>query len=136
MGSLVLTMAVGCVYAGNSYYPPEHLDCKRTATSDLKCESFNRAYLIENTTTADFDKDKPQAFLFYSGAAYYANQQHDEVTVIYTYHNAAGKNVTLKTVDTSITPDLKNGAWVTKGDISTCDAGYRSCPITNLPMRK
>ena len=54
---------------------------------------------------------------------------------MYVYKDANGKSVKLKTINTSIKPDVKNGAWKQfKDEFYTCDTGYMSCPITNLPV--
>lgn len=134
IGMAALTLGMGSVvYAAGDYFPPERINCTM-ADGKLTCQEFNRQYLIENTTTADWG-DKDQTFTFYSGNAFFAPSM-DKITVFYTYKNSNNKNVTLKTFNTTIRPDLANGNWIKlEDDLYTCNTGYMHCPITNLPSR-
>jgi hypothetical protein len=116
----------------NTYYPPERMHCGLSDAGKLSCHDFNRQYLTEDTYTANLS-DKEEAFYFYSAAAYYAPSR-EETSVFFTYHNAKGKMAKLKTIQTTIRPDLSSGKWrKVGGDIYVCDAGYMSCGITSLP---
>ena len=123
-----LTLGLGSIaYGSESYFAPEHLQC-RLDNNKLSCNDFNRAHLIENTYTADFQNSN-KLFTFFSGVAYFTAQ--NEWSIIFTYKDALAKNVTLRTVSTSIKPDLKSGAWVRyKDEFYTCTTGYRSCLFT------
>lgn len=132
IGALALGFS-GLAFASGSYSPPERLHCKTDTAGKLSCSEFNRQYLIESTYTADLPAGKNVVFNFASGAAYYTDQ--DEWTVFYTYKNAKSENVRLKSINTSIKPDLDNGAWQKGKDFYTCSAGYMSCGVTSLPSK-
>jgi hypothetical protein len=117
--------------SANNYYPPERVHCTKT-NNKLNCEGFNHSYLVEDTTTADFD-DQDQVFAFSSGAAYY-NQDKTQATIFFTYRDSNFKVVKLRSANTAIRPDFENGNWVkVQNDLYVCKAGYMHCPITSLP---
>jgi hypothetical protein len=131
---LAATLGLGSIAFAKTgtYYPPERMHCGLNA-GKLVCQDFNRQYLTEDTTNADFPDSTMQTFNFVSSAAYYAPSL-DEVSVFFTYNNAKAKMVKLKTIVTSIRPDLSSGSWKkVHSDLYTCDEGYMSCGITNLP---
>lgn len=129
----VLTLGINsAAFAFTDYYPPERLSCNLT-NNKLTCSDFNRNYLMEDTYTADFNKGE-EMFHFGSAVAYFAQ---NEASIFFTYHDNDNKMVKLKTVNTSIKPNLTKGQWKrVTDDIYTCDVGYMSCPITNLPSHK
>lgn len=135
IGSMVaLTLGLGSMaYAAGDYYPPERIHCMLNNVDKLSCDEFNRQYLAEDTTNADFPKGKDDIFHFVSAVAYMAPRQ-DQASVFYTYNNAKSKMVKLKTINTAIRPDLKNSSWKKfKDDVYTCVDIETKCPITNLP---
>jgi hypothetical protein len=103
-----------------------------TEAGKLSCADFNRAYLTEHTHTANILAGESVTFTFETGVAYRSSQ--NQWVIFYTYKDFKGKNVTLKSVDPSIQPDMKVGAWKAQKDFYTCKSGYMSCPITNLPI--
>jgi len=122
-----LVFGLGSVAYGANYFPPEHIQCKLVNGSQLSCNDFNRDYLKEHTYTANL-KETDKLFSFHSAVAYFTNQ--NEWSILMTYKDTEAKNVTLRTIRTSITPDLKNGAWKRyRDEFYTCDAGYMSCVI-------
>lgn len=131
--AVVLTFGLGSIaaLAAGDYFPPERLHCKTDVAGKLTCSDFNRKYLVEDTHTANFPAGKDVVFAFASGAGYVDSD--NQWSVFYTFKEAGGKNVKLKSINTSIQPDLKVGAWKQIKDLYSCTAGYMSCPITNLP---
>lgn len=129
---IVMTFGMSSVaLSASDYYPPERIHCSVDNVGKLKCDDFNRKYLIEDTYTADFPNGQ-EVLTFTSGVAYFTQQ--DEWQIFYTYKDSDGKNVKLKSISYSIKPDTQNGAWKKfKEDFYNCTAGYMSCPITNLP---
>jgi|GEM_PF-2121463 hypothetical protein len=136
IGSAVaLTLGLGGVaFAAGDYFAPERMHCKIDNAGKLSCSDFNRSYLTEDTHTAQLPPGKDLVFNFATGAAYF-DEGSNAWTVFFTYKDTSSKNVKLRSVNTSIQPDLKNGAWKKNKDIYTCTAGYMSCPITNLPVK-
>lgn len=130
--SAALAFGLSGVAFANDYYAPERLHCKLDAMGKLSCADFNRTYLIEHTYTAEFPSANVQTFSFATGVAY---QTNDEWVVFYTYKNTYGKNIVLKTTNTSMQPNMTTGAWKNYKNIYTCEAGYMSCPITSLPSQ-
>lgn len=129
--AMSLALGFGGVAFAADYYAPERLMCKLDMFGKLSCADFNRAYLVEHTYTADFPATNTMTFSFATGTAY---QTNNEWVVFYTYKNSFGKNVTLKSTSVSIKPNLKVGAWKMDKNIYTCEAGYMSCPITDLSV--
>lgn len=126
----------GVAHAAGDYFPPERIHCTVTSANKLACEGFSKQYLMEDTYTVDFPAGKDISLYFKSGVAYLTSD-NSEVSIFFTYKDVNDKMVKLKTVNTSIRPDLSNGAWKkSKQDFYTCDSGYMSCPITNLPSAK
>ncbi|MBX3708542.1 MAG: hypothetical protein KIT56_06390 [Gammaproteobacteria bacterium] len=123
----------GVAVAAGDYHPPERLHCKVNDAGNLSCFDFNRAYLVEATHTADLPPGKEVVFNFSTGTAFVTSQ--NEWSVFYTYIDSSFKNVRIKTISTSIRPDVQVGAWKKTKDYYSCTAGYMSCPITNLPER-
>lgn len=124
----------GAVYASGDYFPPERVHCLMNSVNKLTCDGFSRQYLIEDTYTVNFPVGKDVSLYFSSGVAYYTPGQK-EFSIFFTYKDVNGKSVKLKTINTAIKPDVKNGAWKQfKDEFYTCDTGYMSCPITNLPV--
>ena len=126
---------IGVAHANavSSYYPPERIHCMLSGQNEVSCDEFNRQYLVEDTSNADLQQNRHETFHFVSGAAYFTPDQKEAV-IFYTYNNHHYKMVKLKTINPNIRPDLFNGNWrKVAEDIYTCDAGYMSCPITNLP---
>ena len=131
----VLFLALGnMAYAdGGRYAPPERINCTVNNASQLVCNGFNRQYLIEDKTTADLEKGKTETFYFTSGVAYFTPSMN-EASVYFSYNNSKFKIVRLKTVNSSIHPNIQSGDWEKfKDDIYVCDTGYMGCTITNLP---
>ena len=127
-GIIGLTLGLGSIaYAATSYFVPEHVQCTLDSKNKLSCNDFNRNLLTEHTyTNADFENERNKLFSFFSAVAYFTPEK--EWSILFTYKDTKYKNVTLRTVNTSIKPDLKNGSWVKfKDEFYTCDAGYRSC---------
>lgn len=131
----VLSLGIAAAaMAGNSYYPPERINCAITG-GKLSCEGFNHAYLVEDTYTADLG-NKNQVFAFVSGSAYFTPDK-SEARVFFTYRNAHNKTVKIRSVNNSIRPDFENGRWSNvSGDLFVCKDGYMHCPITSLPAQK
>lgn len=129
IGMIALGLS-GVAFAAGAYFPPERMHCKLNEAGNLSCSDFNRQYLTEATHTADLPAGKELVFNFSSGTAY---ADENEWVVFFTYKDASGKNIRIKTVSSSISPDLENGSWKAYKDIYTCTTGYMSCPITNLP---
>jgi len=135
VGMTVLVLGMGTqAFAANDYYPPERISCNMTNTGKLNCDGIDHHYLVEDGTTADFPLGKDQTFHFISGAAYFSGGM-EEVTVIYTYNDHNYRTVKLRNALLSIRPNLTVGAWKKVNSYGyVCDAGYMSCPITNLPV--
>lgn len=134
VSAVALTLGMGGVaFASGDYFPPERMHCKLDQAGKMVCSDFNRQYLTESTHTADLPPGKDLVFNFSSGTAYKTNE--NEWAVFYTYKDPASKNVRIRTINTTIAPDMVNGNWTRYKDIYTCTAGYMSCPITNLPTR-
>jgi hypothetical protein len=127
-GIIGLTLGLGSVAYGEShYFAPEHLQCRLDAHQKIACNEFNRNYLTEHTYTGNL-QERSKLFTFYTGVAYVT--QNDEWNIIFTYKDNESQNVTLRTINTSIKPDLKNGGWVRfKDEFYVCSEGYRSCMI-------
>jgi hypothetical protein len=119
----------GVALAAGSYYPPERLHCQVSEAGKLACADFNREYLTEATYTANFEPGKEVIFIFASGSAFAAG---DEWSVFYTYKDMYGKNIRLKSANTSIHPDFDAGEWNKMKNYFVCTAGYMSCPIVGL----
>jgi hypothetical protein len=123
----------GVVHAAGDYFPPERIHCAMSSANKLSCEGFSKDYLVEDTYTVNFPAGKDVSLYFKSGVAYFTPDQ-SEMSIFFTYKDINDKTVKLKTVNNSIRPDLTNGAWKKfKQEFYTCDSGYMSCPITNLP---
>ena len=133
ISALALTLGLsGIAHAASDYYPPERLHCKATE-SGFKCDNFNRQYLIEDISSNGLPSDKDAVYNFTSGTAYYTPDQR-QAAVFFSYHDSQGNKIRLRTVNYDIKPNLQTGSWQKfKDDIYQCNAGYMSCPITNLP---
>lgn len=135
VAALVLGMS-GVVHAAGDYFPPERLHCSMDSLNKLTCDGFSRQYLVEDTYTVNLPAGKEVSLMFSSGVAYFTPDQN-ETSIFFTYKDNFNKTIKLKTVNTSIRPDLKNGEWKKlKNEFYTCDSGYMSCPITDLPSVK
>jgi hypothetical protein len=124
---LSLSGVSSAAFAVGDYYPPERMHCMLSAAGKLSCSDFNRQYLVEDTYTANLEVGKDMIFRFARGVAFSAGA--NEWSIFYTYKNADGKNVKLKTSSILIKPDLQNGAWTSFKNYYTCTTGYMSCPI-------
>lgn len=127
-----LTLILSCLthnsFAQN-YYPPERLTCMLDRHNKIKCYTFNRKLLKEETTNAELQRRKNSVFHFVSAVAY-TTPTRNETSVFYTYNDSMYKLLRLKTVHTRIQPDYTNPNWKKfNDDIYTCDAGYMNCPI-------
>lgn len=130
--ALVLGVS-GVAHAAGDYFPPERLHCTMDSLRKVTCEGFSKQYLVEDTYTVNFPVGKDVSLMFASGVAYFTPDEK-EMSVFFTYKDGQNKTIKLKTVNTSIRPDLKNGAWKRfKDEFYTCDSGYMNCPITDLP---
>lgn len=128
---VVIALGLSSVAYASDYYPPERMDCRFTDKGKISCEAFDRSYLTEDLSNAEFPHDVNEVFYFVSAAAYFSPSQH-EASVFYTYHNQDGQMVKLRTVNSDIRPNLRKGNWrKLNRDIYVCNAGYMSCPITS-----
>lgn len=135
IGMVVSLLVLSQAALANTYYPPERIHCKLNETNQLSCGDFNRQYLAEDTYTVDFQNGKEQILYFVSGAAYFTDHQ-ESASIFYSYHDARGKMVKLKTINSSLRPDFVNGSWkFLKDNIYVCDNSYMSCPITNTAVK-
>ena len=133
-GFFLLVVSVSnVVYADHvsSYYPPERISCQLNGYDKLYCGEINRRYLVEDMTTANLEHGRDNVFYFVSAAAY-VTPNNTEARVFFTYKDSQSKLVKLRTLTTSIWPDLKHGNWKKiNDDIYVCDTGYMNCLVTN-----
>ena len=124
---MVIFCFSGVVFSAGSYFPPERIQCKLNHIGHLACENFDRQYLSEATYAVDLPVGKDFVFLFSSGTAYH---NENSWTIFYTYKEAmSGKRIHIKTINTSLSPDLVRGTWRMSKDIYTCKSGYMSCSM-------
>lgn len=117
----------GTAFATTNYTPTERVHCTLNDAGKLTCSDINRTYLTESVYTADMETGVEKVFTFSAGAAFKSST--NEWAVFYAYKSPDGKNVKLKTINTSFAPDLVGGSWTAVKDFYTCTAGYMNCPI-------
>ncbi len=128
VGAVVLMGLSGVVFA-SEFMPAERIHCMVNEVGKLSCE-INHEVLVEHTYTADMPVGKEVVFNFAGAVAYFANQKDGALdwSILYTYVDTKFKNVTLRTVNTTIKPNLQSGTWKRfKNEYYYCNQGYMSC---------